>query len=414
MSLISFSRYLSTLSQSVINRLLHFNGPVPFIEVRNWFKSEFKAVQNKLLWRLKQLQILQGRGQEVWINPSFQKSLVVESFPSVKPPTIPFAANELDSFARSRWEGVLYELVKDSGSEQANAVTKRTRREQTSLEQLLTQAGLLSNGKVTNSGFQFLLKDVSSQVWVLLLHYLDTKNNDPSLLEFLATQILHGEVGSVIYASLGSDYLRQLDEFGLLKQMADGRFTVTQLFTSLAGVKSALDFTEALQSSSNTSGYLVIESNYRVYAYTSSPLQIATLALFVNLQDRFPNMVYGQLTGESVQSALSHGITADQIIQYLNLNAHPCMTRTSGGKTLPFNGIPFTVVDQIRLWELDRKRLAIKPGYLYQQFMTEPEYTAALEEAKAIGAVLYAKPASRVLIISEEGHEHMRNFCRKK
>ena len=387
-----------------------FKGPVPFIEVRNWFKPEFKAVQNKLLWRLKQLQILQGRGQEVWINPAFQKSLLKDSPVEMESSS---EVDDLDSFARARWEGVLYELVKDSSSEAAtNSAPKRAKREQSSLEQLLSQAGLLNSGKVTNSGFQFLLKDISSQIWILLLHYLNSKNNAPTLLEFLATQILNGCTKESKKASISADYLRQMDEFGLL-QFADGKFRVSRLLTSLAGAKNALDFTDVLHASG--SGFLVIESNYRVYAYTSSPLQIATLGLFVSLQDRFPNMVYGQLTGESVQAALSHGITAEQIIEFLQLNVHSSMLKRSAeGKTLPFNGIPFTVIDQIRLWELDRKRLALKTGYLYQQFLTEQEYTAALEEAKTISAVLYAKPAARVLIISEEGHEHMKQFCRKK
>ncbi len=396
------------MSQSIINRLLLFKGPIPFIEVRNWFKPEFKAVQNKLLWRLKQLQILQGRGQEVWINPAFQKALIQDLFDEAQPSK---ECDELDFFARSRWKSVLYELVKESTAETSNI--KRAKREQTTLEHLLAQAGLLSNGKVTNSGFQFLLKDVSSQTWTLLLHYMQVKNNDPALLEFVATQILKGDTIKSKATPISVEYLRQFDEFGLL-QLIDEKFRVTRLLSSLAGVRNALDFTDVLHGS-NGSGFLVIESNYRVYAYTSSPLQIAILGLFLNLQDRFPNMVYGQLTGESVQGALSHGITADQIIEYLQLNVHSSMSKKSeDGKTVPFNGIPFTVIDQIRLWELDRKRLALKSGYLYQQFLTEQEYAAALDEAKTISAVLYAKPTARVLIISEEGHDHMKQFCRKK
>ncbi len=386
-----------------------FKGPVPFIEVRNWFKPEFKVVQNKLLWRLKQLQILQGRGQEVWINPAFQKSLLNEGFGDSK---AVLEVDDLDSFARSRWEGVLHELVKDSSTEPNIHAIKKAKREQSSLEQLLSHAGLLNNGKVSNSGFQFLLKDISSQIWILLLHFLNSKNNDPALLEFLSTQILYGSAEEPTKSLINTEYLYQLDEFGLL-QLVDGQFRATRLLTSLAGAKNALDFTEVLHAKG--SGFLIIESNYRIYAYTSSPLQIATIGMFVNLQDRFPNMVYGQLTGESVQAALSHGITADQIIEFLQLNAHSSMLkRSEDGNVAPFNGIPFTVIDQIRLWEMDRKRLAIKTGYLYQQFLAEQEYTAALEEAKSISAILYAKPSARVLIISEEGHEHMKQFCRKK
>ena len=185
-------------------------------------------------------------------------------------------------------------------------------------------------------------------------------------------------------------------------------FSATRLFTSLAGGKNALDFS---QTGAESRGFLVVETNYRIYAYTSSPLQIATLGLFIRLQDRFPNLVFGQLDMETVQGAMSHGITADQIVDYLQINVHPCMLEGQSG--VPFNGIPFTIIDQIKLWEMGRNRLANnREGYLYQQFLSEKEYDAALGEAKEINALLYAKPASRLLIISPDGHEHMKQFIK--
>lgn len=42
-------------------------------------------------------------------------------------------------------------------------------------------------------------------------------------------------------------------------------------------------------------------------------LQIAVLNLFVALKARFPNLVVGALTRESVNGALNNGITADQV-----------------------------------------------------------------------------------------------------
>lgn len=56
-----------------------------------------------------------------------------------------------------------------------------------------------------------------------------------------------------------------------------------------------------------------------------SPLQIAILGLFVQLKCRFPNMVVGSLSRDSVRLALSNGITAQQIIHYLTMHTHPQM-----------------------------------------------------------------------------------------
>ena len=67
-------------------------------------------------------------------------------------------------------------------------------------------------------------------------------------------------------------------------------------------------------------------------------------------------MVVGLITRESIREALSHGITASQIIQYLTQNAHRECYKSEG----PL--VPLTVVDQIRLWEVEKERLQLKHG----------------------------------------------------
>lgn len=42
---------------------------------------------------------------------------------------------------------------------------------------------------------------------------------------------------------------------------------------------------------------------------------------------RFPNLCVGQMTRESIQMAVSHGISAEQILHYLRSNAHPGMLK---------------------------------------------------------------------------------------
>ena len=56
----------------------------------------------------------------------------------------------------------------------------------------------------------------------------------------------------------------------------------------------------------------MLETNFKVYAYTANPLQIAVLNLFVHLKARFPNFVTGQITRESIRRGLTNGITANQ------------------------------------------------------------------------------------------------------
>jgi transcription initiation factor TFIIH subunit 4 len=86
-----------------------------------------------------------------------------------------------------------------------------------------------------------------------------------------------------------------------------------------------------------------------------NPLQTAVLNLFVSVKSRFPNLVVGAITRDSVRKALLSGITADQIISYLTTYAHPQMR-----KNKPL--LPVTVQDQIRLWELERNRIKAQDG----------------------------------------------------
>ena len=70
-------------------------------------------------------------------------------------------------------------------------------------------------------------------------------------------------------------------------------------------------------------------SALQVYAYTTSDLQTAVLKMFTRAECRLPNLYVGLLTRESVNGALTSGITADQVVQYLRQHAHPQVQRRS-------------------------------------------------------------------------------------
>lgn len=115
----------------------------------------------------------------------------------------------------------------------------------------------------------------------------------------------------------------------------------------------------------------------------------------MTLKSRFPNLVVGQITRDSVKKALANGITADQvcapehhilgaslpmavkIISYLITHAHPQMrknVRPPAPLAIPAEPVlnasllfqkpllPVTVQDQIRLWELEKNRVKSQEG----------------------------------------------------
>ncbi|KAI4846026.1 TFIIH and nucleotide excision repair factor 3 complexes subunit [Aureobasidium sp. EXF-8845] len=141
-------------------------------------------------------------------------------------------------------------------------------------------------------------------------------------------------------------------------------------------------------------GYIIVETNYRIYAYTSSPLNISILSLFANLKTRFPNMLTATLTKSSIQQAIAAGITADQIITYLTTHAHPILR-----KSTPI--LPPTVVDQIRLWQLENERMKATPGYLIRDVGTQEEYLKAVQHADTIGVLTWQNDAKGMFFVTK-------------
>jgi len=196
-------------------------------------------------------------------------------------------------------------------------------------------------------------------------------------------------------ATLSPTQLQMLEDlaaFGIVyrSHKAASTFYPTRLAVTLTSDAGALSTsTDSLGPSSSSApqtapskGFIIIETNYRLYAYTNSLLQIAVLSLFTNLTTRFPNLVSGKLTRASITRAVKTGISSSQIIAYLESHAHPQMQ-----KSVPF--LPPTVMDQIRLWEYEGERMEATPGFLMRDFATRAEYAELVEYAKDVGVLVW-------------------------
>ncbi|KAJ4378063.1 RNA polymerase II transcription factor B 52 kDa subunit [Neocucurbitaria cava] len=369
--------------------------------------------------------------------------------------------NFLDEYSRAQWEGILYYLVSGAAGLQADGISRSEVGPGT--KKLLAAGDLVrtmhGSPRITKDGFSFVLQETNAQVWSLLIVYLKMVNevsatnplclyqrhlkdpypdkphsNDKQLgmseTEVLAFLFMLGSL------ELGQDYststlsptqlqmLEDLSAMGLVyRSSKDAKtFYPTRLATTLtsdsgsAMSASTNDIAQANQatsavnpSSSSTTlqnkGFIIIETNYRLYAYTNSLIQIAILSLFTKLQHRFPNLVSGKLTKESVHKAVQSGITSAQIISYLTTYAHPQMQ-----KNVPY--IPPTVMDQIRLWEYEGERVEVTMGYLMREFGSEAEYRDVLGYADALGVLVWQKDESRCFFVSHV--EQISAYLKKK
>lgn len=379
-------------------------------------------IQSETHKKLKALHIIKEKHHAIMLNSTFRTSFrnALTGSDGTSSFGIPCDTEDkhkvniafLDAHATSRWESILHYMVG----------TQETKTPNEGVLSLLRHGGLMDGTRITNAGFQFLLQDVNAQIWTLLLQYLNMAEKlqmDPvDVLNFIFM------LGSL---ELGKDYslsalsgtqvqmLEDLRDYGIVYQRksTSRRFYPTKLATTLTSeatpsVRSAsMSMEAATNVSTSSGGFIILETNFRLYAYTDSPLQIAVLNLFVSLKSRFANMVTGNITRESVRSALSNGIKAEQIITYLTVHAHPQMQKTD-------SILPPTVVDQIRLWQIEMDRIKSVEGYLFTHFSTFDEYKMVVNYANQLGVVVWQSPTKRRFFVTKEGNAQLVDYVNRK
>ncbi|KAJ5995270.1 hypothetical protein N7481_002247 [Penicillium waksmanii] len=443
-----FRRMLPDLAKCFVMALLYLKDPLPTADLELWVQSESKKQRDNAISILARLHILSKTrtGDNVLAymvtNPfasSLRQALVgsedSQSFGvfSQIPSESQVSIADLDDYARQQWEGVMGYMVGTtafSGQRELN-LSK-------GVKQLL-QAGHLVEIRdrrvdITKDGFGFVLQDVNTQVWHILILYVESAEaigmDSVEVLSFLFL-LSSLELGqSYEKKHLTSNQLRtlaDLADFGIVYQDTPEatRFYPTRLATTLTSDSSALNnpVTGSLtgpvgESGGSGSGFIIVETNYRLYAYTSSPLQISLISLFTNLKYRFPNLVTGKITRQSVRRAIEIGITAEQIISYLHSHAHPQLRKhnashaTSNTGGIPPSVLPPTVTDQIRLWQLERDRLRATAGFLFKDFTSLTEYQAPCQYAAEIGVLVWKSDKKRMFFVTR--HEQVAAFLRSR
>ncbi|KAJ3711331.1 transcription factor Tfb2-domain-containing protein [Lentinula raphanica] len=423
-SCLSIFRLLDSVERQLVMNLLWLESAISLSTMGAWVVQEKKKFYDDALDILTRLHILHVHSGKLSLNTTFKTSLrhAITGGGSTGSFGVPAEKDEkrppmdvegLDGYALERWETILHFMV-SSGTGQ-----NPTRPSQGVLY-LLQRSGLMSNQQgstpqITSTGFQFLLHRPHAQLWDLLLQYLHmAEERQMDLVEvltfffMLSTMELGREYLTENLSQTQKAMLDDLRDYGLIwqRRASSRRFSPTRLATTLTSTSPSLP-TSTGTTSSSQQGFIVLETNYRIYAYTDNPLQTAVLNLFVSLKYRFPNLVVGSITRDSVRKALNNGISAEQIISYLTTHAHPQMRK--------FNPlIPVTVQDQIRLWELEKERLKSQEGYLYTAFASQADYEFVLNYAKQLDVVLWENSAKRCFFGSLEGHSNIRNFIERR
>ncbi|KAJ7760628.1 transcription factor Tfb2 [Mycena maculata] len=428
-SCLSIFRLLVPLQQQIVMNLLWLESAIASSTMAAWVVREGKKDYDTALSTLFRLHILSTSPIKLALNPTFKTSFrqaltgggTTGSFGVPAPKDDkhpPMGIDGLDGYALERWETILHYMVSSGTGQNSMRPSK-------DVLYLLQRSGLMASPhgslQITSAGFQFLLHSPHAQLWDLLLQYLrmaEERGMDLvevlSFLFMLSTMELgreystEGMNGTQTAALTQKAMLNDLRDYGLLWQRkpSSRRFYPTRLATTLTSSSPPLP-TSTGPSSGPKEGFIVLETNYRIYAYTDNPLQTAVLNLFVALKYRFPNLVVGSITRDSVKKALGNGISAEQIISYLIAHAHPQMRKNN-----PL--LPVTVQDQIRLWELEKNRLKSQEGYLYTAFTSPADYELVLNYAKQLDVVVWENAAKRCFFGSLDGHANIKGFIERR
>lgn len=436
-------RELPELARHFIIRILFVEQPVPQAVILSWVSqlhakehtTSVRTLSELAIWRV----VVIPGGLPAWeLMPTFKKNLKVALLGGGRPWSMSSALDAdskarditfLDNYAMSRWRSVLHYMVGGSLREAAGSESGISQ----DAARVLLHANLMRRADddddddhptvISRQGFQFLLLDTQAQVWYFMMKYLDTIEERGlglaeclSLLFQLSFSMLGRDYSTEGFSAGLLTFLQHLREFGLVYQRKRkaGRFYPTRLALNIASRRSAVAAITADTECAQDRVSIVVETNYRVYAYTDSNLQVALLGLFAELLYRFPNLVVGVLTRDSLRQAYRGGITADQIISYLELHSHPSMLAAKEHQAVNTKSIlPPTIVDQIKLWENERKRFKFNEGVAYNQFLTPVDFINVRDYAMSKGVLIWSSETKRTMVVTKNGHDDVKKFWKR-
>lgn len=478
-------RALPPLGKHYAMRLLYIEAGVPMSDVDAWIKPEGEETHRKSLDDMRRLRVLVevdpetneetggspglGSGDAcVRLNARFRTGLrlmlersfdvddddrgesgVANDLAEVVP-----SRDDLDAFAKGRWEALLLTLTGASDAFDVSARDedwapgkKKKAPKKLDVGALFRAAKLIGDKEegeeegVTEAGFRFLLTTAREQIWLLLTQYIsrfvraaersdamdvddadDANDADDAADERLAPSVI-AFLLRLTFQKPGTPYptdrlppaqravVSDLAHLGLLYPLAapSGKEYYAPTYLT-AGLSSGGDAGDGVPGDGAVAanergheGHVVVETNYRVYAYTTSAVEVEILRLFTRPDYKLPNLYVGMVTRESVLAALSGGISAEQIVRYLRQHAHPQTRKTPGA------AVPTNVCDQIRLWAREQSRVTRAPAVLYCDFPTGTGMFAKVVAAASDADVLLWQdtPGMR-LAVAAEGHDRMK------
>ncbi|OHT07590.1 hypothetical protein TRFO_05247 [Tritrichomonas foetus] len=413
----TFIRLLTPLSQHFLFRMLMIPDLLPLSTIRGWAPPGTEAKLADAFNQLRDCHIiilnrLQNGEFGAQIHPEIRNVLLhgtssskFQSSTSQKP-QFPFhvkpsnifpepSSNSLDDLTKA--PEVSPETLDKWSSTQLDKILywmlKLDEKIEPGMRQLLRDSNLIEiDNELTKEGHQFVLADRRSQIWLIVRSYLssflqDTSSDLISALRFLL------KLGSLQFtrgypvSSLLEPQRKLLEPFCSLGLVYQGNmknyFFPTRIVLNFFGKEQL----------SQSEGWLLIDTNFKITAYTSSPLHVALLKKFTLITYEMPGFTSAYLSPNSFKKALKEGTSLSDIIRFLKSNL------SSKGDGI----IPPDVEHQLHVWKNQRDRIKTTPNCVMRTFLSRDDADAAHEIAeKNMGFVARFDSNDNYTIITTE------------
>ncbi|KAH9385209.1 transcription initiation factor TFIIH subunit 4 [Nematocida major] len=255
------------------------------------------------------------------------------------------------------------------------------------VRRLMLSTGIISREGLTHKGFNFLLTGRKHQMWSLIVAHISENRSDPEREVLTLCELLAKDPKReyALDASQKSSMLELFESLGLLVM---GQSTV-RLSSSF---RLLFDDVEGGRK------FLALESNFRMYIYSNSPLDVFIISLFSVKCREFPNMIVGMINEDSIRQALAYGITAGQIRVYLTKN---CKYE-----------INENVLEQIRLWEKRMNRIESWESYLFSNFLNYKDFLLVESHCSNRNIRHRSYREKRVLVVDVESYDAVKEFIK--
>lgn len=164
------------------------------------------------------------------------------------------------------------------------------------------------------------------------------------------------------------------------------------------------DSENSLTSSFAKERFIILETNYKIYAYTDNPLHLSILKYFSEYKTTLPGFHCFLITRMSIQKACEQGITPELIITYLKEHAHEKqvnMSMSLGGSGAK-HVLPPVVTDSVRLWGLERERIKDLGNVRMYTFRSDEDFQLINTTVEKLNAKVWANQTDKQIIMKDD------------